>query len=140
MASYNAAIVDDYSIIVDAELDAGYTTGTKITSYQDEEPYKRSDWNAYPWIQELADADFFAYIAVDTEGMYIYAEIEDATIFDEDRDGNANEGDYIQIYLDWCEPNADPMLNMKHPSPEEMYEQYLLEGTKWENTFDYRSM
>ena len=41
VASYNAQIVKDGSIKVDASLEDVYLKGTKITSYPDEEPYRR---------------------------------------------------------------------------------------------------
>lgn len=141
VASYNAALVEAGTIKVDCVKEDAYLDGDMISSYQDETPYKRGEWNDHPEIQELADANFIAYVAVDTDGMYIYAEIEDATIFDADRDGNANEGDMLQLYFDWCEPNnEDPMYDMVHPSATAMYNQYLLEGVRWEQAFNYRSM
>ena len=148
VASYKASLIKELNedgtskIVLDGEMDSYYRDngGDKIVHYEDEEPWKRGNWNSHPDIQALADARFEAYIAVDPNGMYIYAEIMDETLFEEDRDGNANEGDMLQIYIDWCEPNEDPMLDMMHPSAKAMYNQYLLEGVEWESSFDYRNM
>ena len=119
--SYNAPIVDDGAIKVDVKLESAYLDGTKITSYPDEEPYKR---NGYESVQDDAKADFFAYVAADTKGMYIYAEIEDSTIFPV-TNVNGNDGDFFQIYLDWCTDD------IKHPTPAQMYSLYNA-GTPWD--------
>ena len=44
--TYNAQIVEDESIEVDAKLDVEYVGGTKITSYPDAEPYRRGKYES----------------------------------------------------------------------------------------------
>ena len=97
VASYVTPIVSDGSIKVDVELEDVYLKGTKITSYPDEDPYFRG--GAYAPIAGTGDPDFIAYTAVDTTGLFIYAEIEDTTIFAE-TDTNGNSGDCLQIFFD----------------------------------------
>ena len=77
--TYNASIVSDGAIILDAQLDHEYLSGTKITHYPDVVPYFRSD--KYSSLAGNAKGEFFAYIAADAKGMYIYTQIEDSTIF-----------------------------------------------------------
>ena len=125
VAEYWVYVAEEGEIIVDGELDEGYLQGTKIKSYEDEIPYKRGGYDA---VWDDADGTFFAYIAVDVTGMYIYAEIKDSTIF-ETTNTNGNDGDCFQIYLDWCTPEVS------HPSAENLYEMYLLAGMGW----DYRT-
>ena len=137
VGSYNVARVETGTIKVDGILEDAYRSGDKLETYPDESPYRRGGFEE---VWDLAKGNFWAYVAVDPTGLYLYAEIEDDTIFDSNRDGNANEGDMIQIYLDWCEPSEDPAYDMAHPSAQAMYNQYLLEGTNWETTFDYRGM
>ncbi len=125
--TYEASVVNDSSIKVDAELDEGYIGGTKIISYPDSEPYRRSKYND---VWDDARGNFEAYIAADTKGLYVYAEIEDITIFDS-MNSYGNDGDYFQIYLDWV-PDS-----LKHPSPEEMY--YMKnKGNPW-NYANYKN-
>ncbi len=138
--SYNIARVEAGTIKVDGVLEDAYRDGDRIESYPDAEPYRRGAWKDHPEVLEVTRGEFWAYVAVDPTGLYIYAEIEDETIFDTNRDGNANEGDMIQLYFDWCEPSEDAAMNMAHPSPKVMYNQYLLEGTIWEDAFNYRGM
>lgn len=143
VTSHKAALVTETGhFTIDAEMEDEYRDGTKIESYPDEEPYRRGEWKEHQDILDVTRGEFFAYIAVDPAGMYIYAEIEDETIFDSDRDGNANEGDMLQIYLDWCEPDPDPMYDMMHPSATAMYNLYLMEGEHWEGekSINYRGM
>ena len=141
VGSYKAALLTEAGqITIDAEMEDVYRDGDKIETYPDEEPYRRGQWQDYQEILDVTRGEFFAYVAVDPAGLYIYAEIVDETIFDTDRDGNANEGDMLQIYLDWCEPDPDPMMDMVHPSSTAMYNQYLMEGTHWEESFNYRGM
>ena len=61
--------------------------------------------------------------------MYIYMEIEDDTIFDE-LDTDPQSGDRAQFYFDWCPPEQ------MHPTAEQMYADYLLDGTKFEPSID----
>lgn len=103
--SYNAPIVSNGSITVDAQLDHLYLAGTKITNYPDK--YLRSTYSDEA--KALADGSFFAYVAADAKGMYIYAEIEDSTIYTSSKT-NGNGGDYMNIYFDWVEA---------HPTTEE---------------------
>ena len=121
VAEYWVYVAEEGEIIVDGELDEGYLQGTRIESYEDEIPYKRGGYDA---VWDDADGTFFAYIAVDVTGMYIYAEIKDTTIF-ETTNTNGNDGDCFQIYFDWCTPD------IAHPSPKERYNMYLLDGMGW---------
>lgn len=129
VAAYNVPILGDGAIWVDADLDAKYLFGTKITSYPDEEPFFRD--GEYSPLKDFGKGDFIAYVAVDTMGIYVYAEIEDSTIF-ETTDTNGNTGDCFQIYFDWCTPE------IVHPSPAELYEMYLLDGVGW-NAASYKA-
>ena len=129
VAAYNVPILGDGAIWVDADLDAKYLFGTKITSYPDEEPFFRD--GEYSPLKDFGKGDFIAYVAVDTMGIYVYAEIEDSTIF-ETTDTNGNTGDCFQIYFDWCTPE------ILHPSPAELYEMYLLDGVGW-NAASYKA-
>ena len=104
--TYNASIVSNGAITLDAQLDHAYLSGTKITHYPDVVPYFRSD--KYSSLAGNAKGEFFAYIAADTKGMYIYTQIEDSTIFTT-MNTNGNDGDYLNIYLDWVD---------SHPAPE----------------------
>ncbi len=106
VASYNAAIVKNDSIEVDAVRDHEYLSSTKITEYPELSPYTRSGYSS---VVGDAKGNFEAYVVVDTKGMYIYAEIEDSTIF-ATTNSNGNDGDYISIYFDWIGT---------HPTPEE---------------------
>lgn len=114
VATHNSPIVKDGTIIVDAELDDGYLAGTRITSYPDESPYRRP---GYEYLWSTAKGDFEAYVSLDTKGMYVYAEIEDSTIHPTTND-DGNDGDFFQIYLDWCTPD------IVHPTSAEMYSMY----------------
>ena len=125
VAEYWVYVAEEGEIIVDGELDEGYLQGTRIESYEDETPYKRGRYEA---VWDDADGSFFAYIAIDVTGMFIYAEINDTTIF-ETTNNNGNDGDCFQIYLDWCTPD------IVHPRPKQLYEMYLLDGVGW----DYRT-
>ena len=122
VAQHNAPIVEDGAITVDGDLDALYTTGTKIVSYPDEDPYFRG--GAYEAIKEDGDGSFEAYIAVDTTGLYVWAQINDTTIF-ETTNTNGNDGDCFQIYFDWCTPD------IAHPRPKQLYDAYVLDGVGW---------
>ena len=117
-------------IKIDGELDEVYLNGTKIESYDDEESYFR-----YPKFKneygKITKGQFVAYVAVDAAGLFVYAEIEDVTIFDE-LDDNGNSGDCFQIYLDWCTPD------IVHPRPHKLYEMYSYDGVGW-NYGSYRS-
>ena len=129
VSTWNASIVRDGSIKVDAELEAEYLGGTKIVDVG--EPYKRG---GYEDVWEIGSAKFEAYVAVDTSGMFIYVEVEDNTIFAADKvDTDGNSGDCVQIYLDWCTPD------IAHPFPEVMYADYIATGTKWDYA-TYRTM
>ena len=130
VASYNVPIVEPGTITVDVELDAAYLNGTKITSYPDESPYKRG---GYESVWDDADGTFFAYIAVDVNGIYIYAEINDHTIF-ETTNTNANDGDMFQIYFDWCTPD------ILHPQPADRYKDYVVLGNIWDPQSNYKSL
>ena len=130
VATYNVPIVEEGTITVDVELDAAYLEGTKITSYPDEEPYKRG---GYESVWEDADGTFEAYIAVDVTGMFIYAVINDHTIF-ESTNGDANDGDMFQIYFDWCTPD------ILHPQPEDRYKEYIELGNVWDPKSNYKSL
>ena len=121
VAEYWVYVAEEGEIIVDGELDEGYLQGTRIESYEDEIPYKRGGYDA---VWDDADGTFFAYIAVDVTGMYIYAEIKDTTIF-ETTNTNGNDGDCFQIYFDWCTPD------IAHPRPQDLYNMYLLDGVGW---------
>lgn len=103
--SYNASIVSDGTITVDAKLDHLYLTGTKITNHN--VPFVRSSYSAEA--KALADGTFFAYVAADTKGMYIYTEVNDKTIASS-LNTNGNDGDMVNIYFDWVN---------NHPTPEE---------------------
>ena len=105
VASYDTPIVEEGTINVDVELEDAYLEGTKIVSYPDEEPFFRDNGGIYESVRELGDASFIAYTAVDTTGLYVYAEIADTTIF-ETLNTNGNDGDCFQLFLDWCRRNA----------------------------------
>ena len=147
VAEHTAALITETDkdgnslIVVDGERDDYYRDngGKPIVNY-DEESWKRPAWNDYPDIQDAADASFEAYIAVDPTGFFIYAEIQDTTFFpEEENDGDPNQGDMFQIYLDWTEPSTDPMYNLMHPSPKAMYNHYLLENQVWDSLSDYKA-
>ena len=100
--SYNASIVSDGAITVDAKLDHMYLTGTKITNYPT--PFVRTAYSEE--VRALADGRFFAYVAADTKGMYIYAEVKDKTIASSlNKDGN--DGDFVNIYFDWLDTHPE---------------------------------
>ena len=120
VAEHLASVVDNGSITLDALLDDAYIGGTKIESYPDESPYRR---NKYDSVWADANGNFVAYIAADTNGLYVYAEIEDSTIFPS-TNSNGNDGDCFQIYLDWCPEGV------VHPSSEELYSMYQ-SGSAW---------
>lgn len=122
VAAHTAAKVADGTIKLDAELDSAYLAGTKIESYPDDDPYFRG--GAYAPIKGNGDASFYAYIAVDTTGMWVFCEIKDTTIFAE-TNTNGNDGDCMQLYFDWCTPD------IAHPRPETLYEMYELDGSGW---------
>jgi len=122
VAAHTAAKVADGTIKLDAELDSAYLAGTKIESYPDENPYFRG--GAYAPIKGNGDATFYAYIAVDTTGMWVFSEIKDTTIFAE-TNTNGNDGDCMQLYFDWCTPD------IVHPRPAELTEMYELDGSGW---------
>ena len=130
VAEYCVPVAEEGEIKIDGELDEVYLNGTKIESYDDEEPYFR-----YPKFkneyEKITKGQFVAYVAVDATGLFIYAEIEDVTIFDE-LDDNGNSGDCFQIYLDWCTPD------IVHPRPHKLYEMYSYDGVGW-NYGSYRS-
>ena len=130
VASYSVPIVEEGAIEIDVELDAEYLQGTKISNFDDEEPYKRG---GYGGVWDDADGTFFAYIAVDVNGMYIYAEINDHTIF-ETTNSDANDGDMFQIYFDWCTPD------IAHPLPEARYLDYVENGNVWDPQSNYKSL
>ena len=114
VASYSAPIVNAGSITVDANRDDSYLKGTKITNYPDAEPFRRNEYKA---IWDSVRGNFEAYVALDINGMYVYAEIEDITIHDT-TNTDGNDGDFFQIYLDWTP------ANLVHPSAEELYSRY----------------
>ena len=129
---FQATVVEEGTIQLDAELDAAYLEGTKITHLDDDDYYNRADYvSAYAAIRDDGDARFFAYVAVDTDGMWIYAEIMDNTIF-ETTNSNGNDGDCFQIYFDWCTPD------IVHPRPQQLRDMYALDGTGW-NYGNYKS-
>ena len=132
--SYNAPIVKSGSIAVDAILDEEYLKGTKITSYPDESPYRRK---GYESIWSDVRGEFEAYVALDTKGMYIYAEIEDITIHSSTND-DGNDGDFFQIYFDWCTPD------IVHPTPAEMYSMYnsgsAFNGKSYSRTYNLQGL
>ena len=130
VASYDVPIVEEGTIKVDVELEPEYRNGTKIVSYPDETPYLRNKAK-YGSVHDEANANFFAYIAVDTTGMFIYAEIEDTTIFENTND-KGNDGDCLQIYFDWCTED------IVHPEPHVLYYLYELDGIGW-NSGSYKS-
>ena len=105
VATYNAAIVKDGAITLDGVLDHSYLFGTRIVSYINYPPYIRGGYSA---VADAARGNFYAYVAVDTKGMYIFCEVEDITIFPS-TNSNANDGDMVNIYFDWVDT---------HPSPE----------------------
>lgn len=121
IGSYDIAIVEEGKITIDGNMEADYTNSQKIVS-NEEHPFKRGGAEA---IWGDIKGNFFAYVVVDVNGMYIYAEIEDSTMY-ETLDTNAQTGDRFQIYFDWC-----PAEQM-HPTSEKMYSDYLLDGTKFE--------
>ena len=122
VAAWTAAKVADGTIKLDAELDSAYLAGTKIESYPDEDPYFRG--GAYADLKDKGDGSFYAYIAVDTTGMWVFCEIKDTTIFAE-TNTNGNDGDCMQLYFDWCTPD------IAHPRPATLYEMYELDGQGW---------
>lgn len=130
VAEYWVYVAEEGEIKIDAELDEVYLKGTKIESYDDEESYFR-----YPKFKneygKITKGQFVAYVAVDAAGLFVYAEIEDVTIFDE-LDDNGNSGDCFQIYLDWCTPD------IVHPRPHKLYEMYSYDGMGW-NHASYKS-
>lgn len=97
IAVWEVDIVEDGTIKVDGKCEDAYYNSSKITHYDDAEPYKRGGYDA---VHALADARFFAYIVVDSVGMYVYAEVEDTTLF-ETTNSNGNDGDCLQLYFDW---------------------------------------
>ena len=127
--SYDVSIVDEGTIVIDGKMETAYTDSQKIVS-NEEHPYKRYGYEA---IWGDIKASFFAYVVVDVNGMYIYAEIEDSTMFDT-LDTNAQSGDRFQIFFDWCP------AEMMHPTSEKMYADYLLDGTKFEPSVDEYSI
>ena len=128
VASYDIAIVEEGTITVDGKLETAYTDSQKIVS-DNKNVYVRT--YPYNYTSELGGAlpKFFAYVVVDVNGMYIYMEVEDSTIFDT-LDTDAQTGDHVQIFFDWC-----PAEQM-HPTAEKMYADYLLDGTKFEPNAD----
>lgn len=130
VAEYCVPNAEEGEIKIDGELDEVYLYGTKIESYDDEESYFR-----YPKFKneygKITKGQFVAYVAVDAAGLFVYAEIEDVTIFDE-LDDNGNSGDCFKIYLDWCTPD------IVHPRPRKLYEMYSYDGVGW-NYGSYRS-
>jgi len=102
---WNVDIVEDGTITVDGKCEDAYFNSSKITHFDDPEPYKRGSYEA---VWDKGDARFFAYIVVDSVGMYVYAEVEDTTLF-ETTNGNGNDGDCLQLYFDWI-PYAE-----RHP-------------------------
>ena len=121
VASYDVAIVEEGTIVVDGKMETAYTDSQKIVS-DDKNIYKRPGYEAI-WSDGLPS--FFAYIVVDVTGLYIYAEIKDNTIFDV-LDTDPQTGDHMQIFFDWCPPEQ------MHPTTEQMYADYLLDGTTFE--------
>ena len=89
--TYNASIVSNGAITLDAQLDHAYLSGTKITNYIDDISYIRSTTYLSEYTKR-AKGEFFAYIAADTNGMYIYTQIGDSTIFTS-MNTNGNDGD-----------------------------------------------
>ena len=124
--SYDVAIVDEGTITIDGKMDSAYTNSQKIVADK-EHPFRRAGQES---VWGDLRGNFFAYVVVDVNGMYIYAEIEDITIF-ETLDTNAQSGDRFQIYFDWC-----PAEQM-HPTAEKMYSDYLLDGTTFEPDNDH---
>ena len=96
ITQYNIAIVEKGTITVDGVLDESYLGSTKITHYDDEEVTSTLKDDTYI---DLTDGRFFAYVVVDTEGMYIYAEIEDKTMYNTASQDGAI--DQLIIYLDF---------------------------------------
>ena len=123
VAEYGVYVAEEGEIKIDGERDEAYLKSTKIESYEDESPYFRHS-KYYDEYKDITKGQFVAYVVIDTLGMYIYAEIEDVTIFEE-LDDNGNTGDCFQIYFDWCPPD------IVHPSPRELYEMYELDGSGW---------
>ena len=123
VAEYGVYVAEEGEIKIDAELDEAYLKSTKIESYEDEAPYFRHS-KYYDEYKDITKGQFVAYVVIDTLGMYIYAEIEDVTIFDE-LDDNGNTGDCFQIYFDWCP------IDVVHPSSQNLYEMYMLDGCGW---------
>lgn len=130
VAEYYVYFAEEGEIKIDGERDEVYLKSTKIKSYEDEAPYFRYS-KYYDEYKDITKGQFVAYVAIDTLGMYIYAEIEDMTIFEE-LDDDGNTGDCFQIYFDWCTPD------IAHPSPKELYEMYMLDGQGW-NYREYKS-
>ena len=103
VAQHKAALIKELNedgtskIVIDGEKDSCYDDGDSITSYEDDEIWTRLNAEDYPDIVEAANGNFEAYIAVDPRGLFIWAEIQDTTLFEEDPDNNHNEGDYFQI-------------------------------------------
>ena len=95
VAQYYTPIVETDSIKIDAELDAGYLNATKIESFVDENPYYRDPDGVYAPVKDISKGEFVAYIVVDTNGLYVFATIDDLTCF-ENLNTNANDGDCFQ--------------------------------------------
>ena len=142
--TYEVKIAEAGSIKVDANMENEYLGGDLIESFEEDEKWIRNAWKGYQNIIDVTRGDFWARIAVTTEGMFIYAEIEDITMFPTNRDNDPNEGDMIQIYMDWCEPAYGDQvfggIDMMHPSPEAMYNFYTLNGQDWETANSYRTL
>lgn len=96
ITQYNIAIVEKGTITVDGVFDEAYLGSTKITYYDDEEVASTLKDATYI---DLTDGRFFAYVVVDTEGMYVYAEIEDKTMYNTASQDGAI--DKFTIYLDF---------------------------------------
>ena len=125
VAQHKTAIVDDGAITVDGVQDDAYLGAAKIEAFPDADPYFRG--GAYDGLQAAGTADFYAYCAVDTTGLYVFASIEDTTIF-ASTNTDGNDGDCFQIYLDWCPPEY------AHPQPEVMRQKYEFDGKGWDGS------
>ena len=128
IAQYNVAIVEKGTIGVDGLLEDAYLSSTKIVNY-DEDPLVNKNFNTDD--VNRADARFFAYVVVDTEGMYVYAEIKDGTMLDTPN-SEPSLGDYFAIYID-LHPYSEMHLqagNLVYPIP--ISEPYLTSSYTWD--------
>lgn len=89
VAPTTSMYVTSESIVLDGKLDDVYLNSQKILS--------RSQLRT-----NQADVDFIAYPIATSDGLYLWTKVDDTTMNNID-DSMAEQGDVIQIYLDWTE-------------------------------------